>query len=343
MSTEFRSAETSEKMANDLESLRTNLRLIESEVSSSPALARQKPSVGGETSELSSKLTANTDSATINDVAPINPNDTFRLSFNQLLIESFPNGISPNLSSDINMLTRSYANTTGREITDDVTDIVAELESIGYKNEDKIYFLSEASVIKLTDLIKNSRNSGNRLLFFESFYTANRDIMQDLKISSPLHLKAAITKLFVNKYSLSKTYFLTVDNVTVESEIKRCFNDSVTLSIQNLADRLPYIPIKEIECAISKSKHVFLVGADIYAHINKVTFDEKECQEICSFVKKTVEAIGFISFSSVNGASNEKLNPELSSSSIKKMIYERYLSDKYSNRGNIVYLREAKY
>jgi hypothetical protein len=209
-------------------------------------------------------------------------------------------------------------------------------------NEDKLYLISEPNIVALTELINSSYLNGVRVMYYEIFYNKNYDIMQNLEISSPLHLKSVISKLF-NNWIIHKTYCLAEKHITIETEIMRCFNDNESVTLSYLTNKLPYIPSKEIERVIFKSRHVYQVSTNKYIHIKEVKFDEKECHHICSLVEHTIDNNGFISLSSFSVTANEELNPEFTGKSLKIIIISHYLPDKYAIDGNIVYLKGGKF
>ena len=133
-----------------------------------------------------------------------------------------------------------------------------------------------------------------------------------------------------------KKYCLTDKNITVESEILRCFEKADCLSYDQLKDRLPYIPIATIQQTLAKNNDLIRVSTGKYTHAGKIVFDDEECRDACAKIKESVSKNVFTTLTSINVRENFKLNPDLSEAAIKSGLFQKYLADRYEKRGNIV-------
>ena len=133
-----------------------------------------------------------------------------------------------------------------------------------------------------------------------------------------------------------KNYCQTDKNTTIESEILRCFETAISLSCDQLKDRLPYVPIASIRQVLAQNSNFIWVSTGVYTHISKIEFDKAECYEACAKIEEAVSSHGFASLASLDVWASVELNPVLSEFAVKNGLFQAYLADRYEKRGNIV-------
>jgi hypothetical protein len=162
--------------------------------------------------------------------------------------------------------------------------------------------------------------------------------MQELGISSHFHLKAIMNKCYASWLSDDK-YCQTNGDTDIERELALCYQDSVVLSYDDLKAKLRYMPIEVIKKAIASSPDFIQVSKTSYTHISKIEFDEKECNLICANIPKEVSDSGFVSLKSFTIPSNLLNNPDIPESTLKNIIFQKYLSDRFELHNNLIALK----
>jgi len=258
--------------------------------------------------------------------------------------EHFPNGIRPDSVIDSNKLKKYYADATGEDIAKAVSDIPATLGAIGIRHGDKVYAVSAKARQELTKLLERLLSEENRLFYYDEIYDAHSGFFRDMNIFSSELLKTVLSEItqslwFQNKnYRLHfyKNYCLTDRNITVESEILRCYETAVCLSYDQLKTRLPYIPIVKIKQILAQNSDFIWVNTGVYTHAGKIEFDDVECRAAYVKIEEAVSRGGFATLASINIRASAKQNPDLSESALKNGFFQTYLANRYENRGNII-------
>ena len=270
--------------------------------------------------------------------------DAARSAIISILNEHFPNGIRPNSVIDSNKLKKYYADAAGDDISKAVSDIPTALESIGVRQGDKVYAVSEQGKHELVKLLERLLSEDNRLFYYDELYNAHADILQDMNIFSSELLSTVLSEISQSRWFhcknyrlyFYKNYCLMDRNITVESEILRCYETAACLSYDQLKTRLPYIPIARIKQTLAQNSDFIWVNTGVYTHAGKIEFDDAECRNVCVKIEEEVSRGGFATFASINIGASITLNPVLSESAIKSGFFQIYLADRYEKRGSIV-------
>ncbi|MDR1379454.1 MAG: hypothetical protein LBJ36_10450 [Synergistaceae bacterium] len=250
-----------------------------------------------------------------------------------LLEEHFPNGIRPYSVIDINKLKRYYRK-AGEIIPPDM-DISSLLQAIGIWHSEKIFAISHNSEKGLIGLLERLIAEGNRLFYYDEFYDAHSDFLREARIFSSDLLKTMLSHVFpLLRYS--KNYFSTESNVTVESEVSRCYKSAIYLSYEQLKAKLPYVPLEKIKQALAQNNDFLWVYPGIYIHTKKMEFDESERYATEAKVETEIVEHGYASLALLDVPNSLELNPELSKTAVKNGLFQLFLADRYEKRGNII-------
>lgn len=270
--------------------------------------------------------------------------DVVRAAIVSILNEHFPNGIRPNSIIDSNKLKKYYAEATGNDISNVVSDIPATLDAIGIRHGDKVYAVSTSGRQELSGLFERLLSEGNRLFYYDDLYDAHADFLCGIHIFSSELLRTVLSEINQSlwfrykNYDLwfYKNYCLTDKNITVESEIMRCYETAVFLSYDQLKSRLPYIPIAVIRQTLAQNSSFIWVSTGLYTHVGKIEFDDAERRDACAKIEDAVSRCDFATLNSINVRASLELNPDLSESAIKSGFFQVYLADRFEKHGNIV-------
>jgi hypothetical protein len=256
----------------------------------------------------------------------------------EILEKHFPNGIRPNSIIDANKLKNHFLEATGKNILAVISDISSVLEAIGIRHGDKLYAVSASRKQKLAELLEQLLSKDNRLFYYDELYDAHMDFFQNMCIFSSEQLRTILLKIIPSLW-YDTSYCMTNRTITVKSEILRCYETNVSLSYDQLKEKLHYIPITSIRQVLAQNGDFIWVRTGIYTHISKIEFDRAECFETCAKIKNRIADHGFVTLASIYMQASAELNPELSEIAIKNGLFQMYLADHYEKRGNIVTLK----
>ena len=261
--------------------------------------------------------------------------DKVRAAVVTILEERFPNGIRPCSVIDINKLKNYYHEATDEEITSVEMDIPTLLNAIGTRHGEKVFAVSSSAKQALAELLGRLLSEDNRLLFYDELYDAHSDFFQEMHIYSPELLRTVLTCI-CSSLRYSKNYFITGSDVSVESEVLRCYETAACLSYEQLKAKLPYIPFDRIKQELAQNSGFVWVNTGVYTHISKIQIDENERCVACNKIREDVSNHGFASIAFLDVSASLELNPDLSESAVKNGLFQVCLADKYEKRGNIV-------
>ena len=122
----------------------------------------------------------------------------------------------------------------------------------------------------------------------------------------------------------------------VTDELKRVWGDCPSNDVNDLGDRLPYIPLSNIWRVISGNDLFVLVSEGKYLFIKRFVITPDEEEDILEFVESACEENGFASLSDVPLGSIEEENYELTQLAIYNAIYKKVLSGRYHLNGKIL-------
>ena len=119
-------------------------------------------------------------------------------------------------------------------------------------------------------------------------------------------------------------------------EIYRVWKDEILLSVDQLSERLTYIPEEKIRFFLSANNKFVWSSEGVYTRIDTLIVTEDEEKNIKEFVKKEIEKKGFVSLSDVPLGDIAEQNYELTEASILNAIFNKFLSRDFHLNGKIV-------
>ena len=256
-----------------------------------------------------------------------------KVSIAAILEERFPNGIRPNSIIDINKLKKFYTEITDKEISSEI-NLPVLLDSIGFRHGEKIFAVSSDGKQCLVDLLDRLIAKNNQLFYYDEFYSAHMDFFLKIHIFSSGLLKIVLINIVPSLY-YSKNFFSTSNDVTVESEVLRCFETAVCQSYEQLNAKLPYVPLDKIKQVLIQDDFL-RVNMSIYTHVSKVGIDKNEQDYAKNKVKAEIAERGFASLLSFDVSASFEINPELSETALRNGLFQKHLADCYEKRWNVI-------
>lgn len=234
---------------------------------------------------------------------------------------------------------RQFADAMDIELTEDDESLKAAILACGTVIDDKVYCKSDDMPKELQKIIDEVFASGACVIYYESLFEKEQEWMESRVITSADMLKEYLQKNIAG-CSYSKKFMVKgnrrSEKEAVTDELKRVWGDCPSNDVNDLGDRLPYIPLSNIWRVISGNDLFVLVSEGKYLFIKRFIITPDEEEDILEFVESACEENGFASLSDVPLGSIEEENYELTQLAIYNAIYKKVLSGRYHLNGKIL-------
>lgn len=234
---------------------------------------------------------------------------------------------------------RQFADAMDIELTEDDESLKAAILACGTVIDDKVYCKSDDMPKELQKIIDEIFASGACVIYYESLFEKEQEWMESRVITSADMLKEYLQKNIAG-CSYSKKFMVKgnrrSEKEAVTDELKRVWGDCPSNDVNDLGDRLPYIPLSNIWRVISGNDLFVLVSEGKYLFIKRFVITPDEEEDILEFVESACEENGFASLSDVPLGSIEEENYELTQLAIYNAIYKKVLSGRYHLNGKIL-------
>ncbi len=234
---------------------------------------------------------------------------------------------------------RQFAEANGVAIPEDDEDLKAAILSAGTLVDGKVFAKSDDLAQELCSMVNAIVESGAKVIYYESLLEQHSEWMQAHFITSESMLKELLQKNLTG-FAFSKKFMATGEKKTekqsVTDEIKRIWGENKTCSVEEIGERLPYIPIGNIWRVISGNVNFVWVVEGVYLLTDKFIISDDEEKAILDYVEAACNEKGFASLSDVPKEGIEEQNYEVSQAAILSAIYNRVLLGKYILNGKIL-------
>lgn len=234
---------------------------------------------------------------------------------------------------------RQFAEEMNIELPDADEDLRASILSSGTVIDDKVFCKSDDMPEELRCMIDDVFTSGANVIYYESLFEKEQEWMESHVITTPDILKEYLQKN-IEGCSFSKKFMIKgsrrTEKEAVTEELKRVWGTPPSNSVNDLHNRLPYIPLGNIWRVISGNDLFVLVSEGEYLFIDRFIITEDEEKNILDFAETTCEENGFASLSDVPLGNIEEENYELTQLAIYNAIYKKVLADKFHLNGKIL-------
>ncbi len=221
-------------------------------------------------------------------------------------------------------------------LTDD--ELKSYIAACGTTYDGKVYAVSAQAKERIKELVEEYFANGAQAIFHAEFYAKNENWLFGASVMSEDMLIGIIRRLFP-KLSFTQTYF-GYTNASVfaalESEILRVWDGDVLLTYDQLAERLPYIPLERIKYALGQNGDFIWSSVETFSHISRIEITEEEREAIRAAAVRECNARGYVSITDLPFGGIEERNYELSITAVHNAIYRICLSDRFDKKGKIV-------
>ncbi len=258
----------------------------------------------------------------------------------KVLITHFPNGFRSDSPIEL-MRFRRFAS---KRFYDDISitdeELVESIVSCGIFFSDKVYVIGRGIEDRIRSEIDSAVSAGSKIIFYSSFYTRHEEWLFPGNIISEEMLKDIIIKLYPKYIHRSKYFSRKVESsrelAIIKNEIMRIWGGDIALNYEQLAARLPYIPLDKIKFVLAQNENFIWNTTEIYTHVGMVDITDEERTVITSYVAEACRTDGYASLSDLPLSEMEERHGELALTAIQKAVFEIILSGKYDRRGKII-------
>lgn len=261
--------------------------------------------------------------------------DTELMSAAEIIIpKEFPNGLRKS-----SQIARKRFNTVFRERSGFDLPEVINLDdlalSVGIEYENKIYVPSKEIKQLIQNAMLNAKNNGYGVIFYEEFYNAfATQLSSDCVFSADLLKK--VLKHIMPDMVFCKTYACFSKNDSLIKDIIYAYGNETFLSYNEIKRRLPYADLYQIRLACSRDAKFVSMGDEVYALADRINIATNDIHTAKRSIEKDIERHGFSVINSINVDESESLNPEISPSALRTLLFDKYLSSQYSRKRSII-------
>ena len=207
--------------------------------------------------------------------------------------------------------------------------------SVGIEYENKIYVPSKEIKQLIQNAMLNAKNNGYGVIFYEEFYNAfATQLSSDCVFSADLLKK--VLKHIMPDMVFCKTYACFSKNDSLIKDIIYAYGNETFLSYNEIKRRLPYADLYQIRLACSRDAKFVSMGDEVYALADRINIATNDIHTAKRSIEKDIERHGFSVINSINVDESESLNPEISPSALRTLLFDKYLSSQYSRKRSII-------
>lgn len=234
---------------------------------------------------------------------------------------------------------RQFAEAMAIELPENDEQLRASIISSGTVIDDKVFCKSEDLPEELRNLVDEVFATGAETIYYECLLQNKSEWMEEHTITSEEILKEYLRK-HVKGCAFAKKFMIRgakkTEKQAVTEEIKRVWGSAQTENVNELSERLPYIPLGNIWRVISGNDLFVLSSEGEYLLLDRFVISQDETEDIVDYVDALCEENGFCSLADVPLGDIEENNYDLSMLAIYNAIYKVALAGKYHLNGKIL-------
>ena len=256
----------------------------------------------------------------------------------EIITTNFPNGIR-NDFIDSNKVLQIYSADYDDEIIS--RNKIAEIiHSNGIAVGGRFYFLSEND-IEQTKFVFEEILEAFPIAFYSAVHEKHADFFARVHIFSPEVLKKILRKTAEVHFYFED--FCSASRMTrLDYEISKIFMTAKkSLSLNDLQEKLPYVPAEKISTVLSGTKKYLPTNEGKYFPVSKIQLDAEELDAAKLQMLSEIDANGFATIEDHSFSSCLALNPELNKKDLLNVIYRKFFSADFIKRGKKFFKKGA--
>ena len=264
--------------------------------------------------------------------------ETAAKDISSILKDHYQYGFKPDSYREL-LRFRQFAEADRVVIPEDDDELKTAILSEGTIVDGKVFAKSDDLGQELSGIVNTIVDSGTIVIYYEALMERHNEWMLSHYITSEAMLKELLQKN-LKGIAFSKKFMAVgakkTEKQAVTDEIKRIWGENKTCSVDEIGERLPYIPIGNIWRVISGNVNFVWVVEGVYLLVDRFIISEDEEAAILEYVETACNEKGFASLSDVPREGIEEQNYEISQTAILSAIYNKVLNGKYILNGKIL-------
>ena len=247
----------------------------------------------------------------------------------EIIRDNFSNGIR-NDFIDTNKVRKIYsASYSDENITQSfVADII---RANGIEAGGRFYFISDEASENIRHFFDDLLNT-NSIVYYSAAYERHADFFIRLNISSPEVLKKILREAG-GRFHFDE-FCTTSRAVRLDYEVAKMFTAAgKSLLLEDLQEKLPYVPKQKIFEILSDTKKYLPTSAGKFIPFSKIQFDIDEIDAAKQQISFQIDRNGYAAPEDYDLSSNFALNPELAEKDLRNVIYEKFFAADFLKRG----------
>lgn len=246
-----------------------------------------------------------------------------------IIEENFPNGVRKDYI-DTGKILRLYSSAHEDKISRAFVNDFIQIN--GVEIGGRFYFVSDDDIKYLLRFFGEILDQ-HEIVYYSVLYRKHSDIFSRMNIFSTEVLKK-ILQINDGRHYHFEDFCSVSKSTRLESEVAQFFAATKkSLSLDDLFERLPFVPQEKILKAVSDTKKYLPTTTGKYLSAARLEFD---LEEICAVKQKMLSQVtteSYVDFDACDLSSSIALNHEVAPKYLLNLIYERFFSDSFSRRG----------
>ena len=261
-----------------------------------------------------------------------------------VITENFTNGVRADFITEM-QIRRAYKLRYSDEEIPAAFSVTAFIKKTAFFYGGKYYFVSTLNKGRVFRLVDTTLNAGNVIVYYEELFRRHRGKFCDWHIKTPAVL-GALLRTSDSGFYFSDKYFSISKYVRLGDVIEyfvRTLTPKSSFTVEQIREKLPYVPAEEIERALSHPRKYLKTIGGKYLLTDQVTFDLSEVTAVRENLLTDLRSDGHAIFNVQDFPSTIALNPELSEGTLRSLVFDRFLSKSFSRHGNVLTARGATF
>ncbi len=251
-----------------------------------------------------------------------------------IMRSNFPNGVRDDFI-DTSKVSRIYSvNNNGEHISRNY--IVEIIRANGIEDGGRFYFISDENAESIRHFLDEIL-SANSIAYYTKIHEKHSDFFAATHVFSPDVLKKILHTAVGGHFYFSE-FCSAKRAVRLDYLIAQIFTAAKTsLSIDDLQEKLPYVPHEKILEVLSNTKKYLPTSAGKFIPFSKIQFDADEIDAAKKQISLYIDKVGYAIPEDYSLSSNFALNPEVAEKDMRNIIYEKFFSEDFTKRGKRIF------
>ena len=274
----------------------------------------------------------------------IQSKDTSTVSIvHNLLSAKFSNGIRIDSIIELSRFRRYCSEELGMEVTDDNEELKQLISDCGTYFNGKTYAVSMETKLTIKKEVDSAFKNGMRVIFYDAFYEKHEDWLYPQYVISSDMLRSLLMALYP-KYTHKIGYVAngsvsSTEIQNIRGEILRVWGDDEILSYEQMAGRLPYIPLGKMKITLASSEDYIWHSEEIYTHISKFDINDSERDGIIDYCANRCRKNGYASINDVPLGEIAERYGHLTPVAVQSAVFRLCLAGRFEKKGKIITLK----